>query len=516
MAAPAGEFPPEGSAPDTPHSLPRWRAWLLPALFGAYVAVLYGATAFLQQGLFERDGYFHARFAQLMPLRGFSRAFPWTQLSTWREHFCDKEFLYHLFMAPFTRLGPDPILGARIYAALLSVAVLVALWAVLRTHRIRYPLFFAALPLATGGLFIARLGMIRSHVLSMLLLVVGLHLMARRRWRALALLGFVYAWSYTVPFVLVLTVLPFALGLWLRGGILDLRLPVAAGLGAVLGLALHPYSPLTLETFLTYVQVWRLGLQGPGASGFELGNELYSYPWPVFFDIYPLLLILVGILGVVLVVGWRRLSAETAGLSLGALFWFGMTVASPRFAEYSVLLLAAACAWTTRDLLPVLEAPGGWLSQPRVRAAAACVALAVLAGFHARSMSFYRVYQSEAAPPRHFTGACAWMARNLAPGETVINLFWDDFPELFYDGARQTYLWGLDPTYSLREDPERALMLEGFRRHAFPLDAGQLKTCFHARHLVLRTARADRFFELNRPPFREVYRDDWAVVVALD
>jgi hypothetical protein len=108
------------------------------------------------------------------------------------------------------------------------------------------------------------------------------------------------------------------------------------------------------------------------------------------------------------------------------------------------------------------------------------------------------------------------MDRNLAPGQTVINLFWDDFPELFYDGHRQTFLWGLDPTYSLREDPEGARLLEQFRRHTIRLDAGVLAARFQARYLVLRAPRASRYHELDRAPFREVYRDDAAVVFALD
>lgn len=494
----------------------RRRSWTLAALFFLYATLLYGGTALLQRGLFERDGYFHARFAQLLPTRGLSRAFPWTQLSTWREHFCDKEFLYHLTMSPFTQIGNDPILGARIFAVLLSLAVLVALYCVLRAHRVRYPVYFTALSLATGGLFIARLGMIRSHVLSMLLLVIGLHFLLEKRWRALAILGFIYAWCYTVPFVLVLTAVPFALGMWFGGDRLDIRPSLAAGLGSVLGLAIHPYSPLTLETFFTYVQVFTLGLKGAGASGMELGNELYPYPWRVFFDIYPLLLILVPILVVLLLVFRRRLSPGTHGLGAAALFWFAMTVSTPRFTEYSVLLVAAACALVVRDLLPLLEEPGRWFSQPRIRMGAAVLALACLAGFHARSMSFYWVYQTEAAPPRFFKGACAWMEQNLAPGETVINLFWDDFPELFYDGARQTYLWGLDPTYSLREDADRARLLERFRRRGTRLDAQVLARQFHSHYLVLRAARASQYYELSLPPFREVYRDDSSVIYALD
>jgi hypothetical protein len=509
------------------------RPRILPSLFFAYAAALFGGTALLQAGLFERDGYFHARFARLMIERGLSRAFPWTQLSTWRQQFCDKEFLYHLLLAPFTWIGREPILGARIFAALLSVAVLAALWLLLRAHRLRWPLFFAALPLASGGLFIARLGMIRSHVLSMLLLLAGLHLMLRRDWKGLLGLGFLYAWCYTMPFVLVMTAVPFVLGAWAASRAsgprrpLEWRLPAAAGLGSVLGLAVHPYSPRTLETFLTYVQVFRLGLQGSGKAGLELGNELYPYPLPVFFDIYPLVLILVPvILAAAAWLAWRRRKAEpdTWGLVAALLFWFALTLPTPRFTEYSVLLMAAAAAFVARDAWEEL-AP--WFSlHPRAARTAGAAALALLLGFHLRAMGLdlrpigftgaYAYYQTKAAPPRFFTGAADWMAEHLAPGETVANLYWDDFPELFYDGWRQHYLWGLDPTYSLRADRGRTLMLERMRRRDQPLDGKLLALTLDTRYLVLRARRAVAYPELLRTPFREVYRDGSAVIYHID
>ncbi|GLH67550.1 hypothetical protein [Geothrix edaphica] len=495
---------------------PRLRRWGPLALLLLYVGLYYGLTAWQQAGLFERDGYFHARFAWMLPERGLSRAFPWTQLSTWRGQFCDKEFLFHLAMAPFARLGSDPILGARIFGALLAGAVMGAFYLMLRAQRVRHPLACAFLPLAMGGLFLARLGMLRSHVLSMLLLTLGLHLMLEKRYRAVFVLGFVYAWSYTVPFVLFMTAVPIALGRWLGREAFDWRLLLAAGGGSAAGLVLHPYTPLTLATFLTYVQVFRLGLQGAGTSGFELGNELYPYPWAVLLDIYPLLILLAALLLVVLVLARRRLTPATLGLGLAALAWFGMTARTPRFAEYSVLLVAAACALVLRDLLPLLEVRRWWASRRWLRLGTGALALALLAGFHARAVSFDRVYQSAYAPPRFFTGACAWMAQHLAPGETVINLFWDDFPDLYYDGYRQTFLWGLDPTYSLREDPDRARLLEHYRRHAAPLDAKTLTQAFHTRWLVLRTARAKGFPELELRPFRVAYQDASALVVTWD
>jgi hypothetical protein len=490
---------------------------VLTLLMFLYVFGLFGTTALLQDGLFERDGYYHARLAWMMPERGLSRNFPWTQISTWKDRYCDKEFLYHVAMMPFTRIGNEPILGARIFSTILSGSVIITLFFILRAHRVRWPLFFTALPLAMGGLFIARLGMIRSHVLSMLLVLLGIHFLLQRRWKAVFVLGFVYAWSYTVPFVLLMTAVPTAVGRWLWRDGLDWRSVAAAGLGSMLGLAVHPYSPITLETFLTYIQIFRMGLEGVGRSGFELGNEIYPYALPVFFDIYPLILILVPVLILLVVVLRKKLVPATMGIVFSALFWFGMTMESARFVEYSVLLLTIALAFVVRDSVGASDwFRKGLFRDRRARFAAALVMIGILIAFHVYSMKFYIYYQTKASPPRFFDGASAWMSRNLAPGETVINLFWDDFPDLFYAAPRQRYLWGLDPTYTIRYDLNKAVKLEQARRHLNLLDGRELERTFGSHYLILRASRVNRWPELRIPPFSVAYQDKLAVLYRID
>lgn len=496
-----------------PNSAPAGRTWIAPWLFFIYVTILFAATALFQDGLFERDGYYHARYAQLMPERGLSQSFPWTQLSTWRDSFCDKEFLYHALMMPWTQIGNNPILGARLFALLLSVAVIVSLYFLLRHYRCRWPLFFTALPFAAGGLFIARLGMIRSHVLSMALLMLGMHLLLKGRWRSLFVLGFVYAWSYTMPFVLVMTAVPFVIGRWLGKGGLDWKSPVAAGSGSLLGLVIHPYFPLTFETLLTYVQVFRIGMQGTETSGVELGNEIYPYSFSVFLNIYPLLVILVPVLIGFVIARRKKITPETFGVFAAAFFWFCMTAASPRFVEYSVMLIAIVCSFTARDTFsyhgPVLNFRNEKYNLHRY---ATWSSVILLLGFHIRSMQFYVYYQSEAAAPRFFKNASQWMEKHLPPGETVINLFWDDFPDLFYDGARQRYIWGLDPTYSIRLDYDKTIQLERFRRHQVFLDGVKLSSLLNSKYLILRTQRVGGFPELGFPPFQKVYGDSLAAI----
>ena len=89
-------------------------------------AVAWGALVFalLQWStphLVDRDSLYHARYAQLLPERGLSREFPWTQESVWRDAFSDKEFLFHALLVPFCR-GEDPAAGAKVAAWVLGMA----------------------------------------------------------------------------------------------------------------------------------------------------------------------------------------------------------------------------------------------------------------------------------------------------------------------------------------------------------------------------------------------------------
>ncbi len=63
------------------------------------------------------DPYYRA---QVSMLRGglFSKHFEWTQASLFKDHFADKEFLFHIFLMPFTALGE--LTGAKVATAFFS------------------------------------------------------------------------------------------------------------------------------------------------------------------------------------------------------------------------------------------------------------------------------------------------------------------------------------------------------------------------------------------------------------
>ena len=143
--------------------------------------------------------------------------------------------------------------------------------------------------------------------------------------------------------------------------------------------------------------------------------------------------------------------------------------------------------------------------------------MALLAGtvaLHLRCLRFYNVYRN-LNPAFQFRGATQWMARNLAPGAVVVNLDWDDFPELYYDGHRQRYIWGLDPTYSLRQDRALALRLEAYARGRAAVDAALLHRRLGGDFMIMRRNRVPGRPGLAEGRIPVVYSDKWALIFDL-
>ena len=502
--------------PSTEHPDPlrllrnRWLV-LLPL---AYVLIQFLSVYLGTAGLFERDGYYHARFANLLPSFGLSRDFHWTQFSTWNGQFCDKEFLFHVLMVPFTMDAAEPVIGAKIFAALLGAGVFAALYLVLRAHGARFPVLFALLPLCMGAPFLMRALMIRSHVLSMILLLVSLHFLLKQNWKALLAIGFLYAWSYTFPLLIVMTAVPFVAGRWLVEGKFDWKSPLAALAGVIAGLIIHPYSPHTLETFFTYLQVVGLGTANP-AQNIELGHEIYAISTREMLVHMPLYCILWAAL---LIAGLRRggkISANAMGALSAALFWHAMTMMYARFTEYSAPLLALAAGLVARDLAADVDFKALYARHQARVAGALITVVVLLAGTHALTMA--KVHeQNFGQPPPLYRGAKAWMEQNLNPGDTVAHLWWEDFRDLYYDCYRQNFIWGLDPTYTIRKDAKVAQILELMRKRQAPINphwiAGQLK----ARVLVMLQNNAVQHPELTHSQWKPVYADETAVIFALE
>ena len=524
--APASTLPALTSPPIA--SAPRARLFsrIGAAALILYFTIVFQGLQFSGAGVMERDGYYHARYSQMLPEFGFSRSFPWMDATRLRDNWCDKDVLYHVFLAPFCQDANDPISGAQWATVLLFGLILALSYVIAERLGMRFPVLLPAILGAGGALWWLRMLMVRSHVLSVIFLIIAMAIAyagaarrLRRPWLWMGILGFLYAWSYSTPLVLMWVAGAAAFGQWLGGGGLDWKTPLAAAVSIALGLLIHPFSPATLEVTLTILHIALTGMgmqQTAHASG--VGTEFHPLPFVEgFLRSETIVAILVVLSAIFAFQAWRRkqLRPATVAALCVALCALVMNFRFTRFAEYNIPAWAITAGMVWSDRFRDLDLSAFYRTQ-KLKAAAMLVAcVAIIAG-----LNWWTVYELQPVmakqPPVSFRGAARWMEQNLEPGEVVLNFWWSDWPELYYSAPRQRYTVGLDPQFLDRYDPERSQILDGMRTGQVPIDFNMLRETFRVRVMVISRRVAVHYPPLRSRKWKSAYEDEDAVVYWLN
>lgn len=232
------------------------RLWLLVGLAAFILAVVGGALLHHRSVLHDTDAYFHLAVGRAYAEHGVIDVLPWTRLSLLHDGFGDKEWFFHVFLAPFASLE-DPVQGGR-WALIVLGALLAAVIAAIAT-----PDLGRAAALLPLWIFYAstettwRLVRLRPELLSLLLLLLAVHCMSRGRERLLGVIALLYTLSYTAFHALLgLVGLAFAWLAWARPATPEnprqppWRMLLYAITGGLAGLVLHPHFPKNLEIWL--------------------------------------------------------------------------------------------------------------------------------------------------------------------------------------------------------------------------------------------------------------------------
>ncbi|MBI5366568.1 MAG: hypothetical protein HZA54_05995 [Planctomycetes bacterium] len=466
----------------------------------AYVALVFGACHAATPWLVDFDSYFHARFAHLFPQVGVIREFPWMTASFWSTHFFDKDFLFHVYLACFTWAEGEAglLLGAKLGTVALVVGIFAAFQRSARRLGLAWAPLWTFLLLSAGGLFLHRMLETRGHLMSVFLLMVSVPYLVEGRARPLFLLGFVYSWCYVAPHLVPCLFLAQAVPRWVRGGRFPAGALAASVLGVVAGLALHPQAPWSFQGWwisnvLILGSAWGLSRIPDLGLGAEFGSPA---AWHLLGSLTGTGLAWCG--GVLGAAWGRRAASERTLALLGlALAAFVLFAQSTKFVEYFAPLSVLFAASAIEDQL---GGAGAGVFGRRWKVGLG-VAAALLLGVHALALNFLAAdLRTVRAPYRE--EAAAWLRANVAERETVMNLNWQDFNELFFWAPRK-YLCGSDPTLMWVVDPEGAELVEGMRTGQRPFDAGVLGRHFGARYGFLNKqapAQAAIVEQLRRHP----------------
>jgi hypothetical protein len=466
------------------------------ALIGGVFWYLQFSTASLCCGDF--DAYYHIRWSRMLweSLRAgrFPPTFGALPLTTLNpKDYVDHHLLFHVLQIPFTFFS-DIQTGGKIAAWLFaSLAVFSCYWLIVR-NRLSYPLVWLVAVLGSAAPFLYRMNMGKAMSVSIVLMVVGIHLLFERKYIWLLPLAFVFALTYDMVFLLA-----FAAAVWLVVTLWQERslnrevasALVAFGLvlaGTALGFVINPYFPHNLQLLYEHAVI-KITAKGFSTS---VGSEWYPYDtWEFLGNC--------GVALVAMVAGYVAFRDSAAKERKRAFFFLLFSTALlvvnlrwRRFAEYFPPFAVVFAAFALEPLIrrarerhtasePVAateseaaaEASDDARADEEVRPATApaparveraraweiiivCTAFVLLC---APLVWYARVTSKDIADmahPNYYRGGMDWLSKNADRGEIIFNTDWDDFPKLFFYNPDFAYISGLDPTYLVDRDHEQA------------------------------------------------------------
>lgn len=452
-------------------------------LIGAVFWYLQFSTGSLCCG--DYDAYYHFRWSRMlwegMRTGHFPPSFDALPLTTLNpKDYVDHHFLFHVLQIPFTFFS-DFQTGAKIGTWLFAcLAVFSCYWLLVR-NRVSYPLVWLVAIIGSSAPFLYRMNMGKAMSVSIVLLVIGLHLLFERKYRWLLLLSFVFALTYDMFALLVVaTCFWFVVKVWHERalnrevGRAALAAFVLVPVGSVLGFVINPYFPHNFQLLYEHIIIKIT----PSDFTTTVGSEWYPYStWEFLGNC--------GVALAAMVVGYISFKDSASEgrqrallLMLFATLLMLVNMRWRRFAEYFppfAVLFAAFAAdplirrarelYTSRE--PAAESPEAagetHAHDPaRVENARAWEMIVVSMAFVLLAIpmvSYAKVTAQDIrgmAGPDLYKGGVEWLSKNAEPGELIVNTDWDDFPKLFFYNPRLAWVSGLDPTYLLDRDRKLA------------------------------------------------------------
>jgi hypothetical protein len=478
----------------------------------------------------DPDSFYHAKMALLTLKSGPVNEFPWLPFTTLADAYTDHHFLYHLILIPFVYLF-GPLVGLKVATVLLGALSIVVFYFVARKLCSRAWLaLISAMILATSMNFMFRMNLAKAASLSVIFLLLGVVMLARRRPVILAALSFLYVWAHgSWPLLLFLSIC-----FWLtdqsRSRLLkkeNLILLAAPWLGALAGLIINPFFPKNLN-FYWYQTVHAALINY--AKVINVGQEWFPYDPSIMFKQNGAVFITLILVAALWFAAWlwrerveRKIAADILSRQQSFLFFLLvvtgifllLAIKHQRHAEYFVplafLLSTVALDLLIRkfDLHLLLRLSFGAARHLMV---VGVIFLCLLFPFLAArdvwlvTKSFHQ--DKPLTPWTRFKQSAEWLRQRLPANTVIFHANWADFPVLFYQASEFRYIAGLDPTFFYLKDPSLFVVWRSAAENRVT-DLSKTIESFSARYVLARKDEAQFLFALaSDQDFRLVYEDE--------
>lgn len=499
---------PETPAQTSVEPTQSWREFLETEAAVRVIYLIFGFLAILMVMSFlqtrtdaiccgDWDGYYHIKWSSLL-WENF-RQFKWLPTFEWLpltvlnpRDYADHHFLFHLLQIPFLWFF-EPVTAAKVSTIFYGTLAIFSVYWLLFRYGIRHQLIWLAAIMTCSNAFFYRMNMGKAPPLTIIITVLGIHLLFQRNYVWLLPLMFAFVWTYSLfPLLLFAAIIWTVVIAWNERRF-EWRAIVYTTGGMVLGNIINPYFPQNLQLFFEHFWTkFKLGSDFAVA----VGGEWYPYSGMELLMNFPIALAAMLIGYILFMPRAGKVPEKAAFFLVFTTILLAAQFRSKRFAEYfpPFAILFASFAWQAftapkavelpedfkREIDPYLDAAKPTEGQAWWNAARTAsiwvigIALCIfwmynLIGIHRwgfdESGMIDNITSNE--PGDKYRRAMEWAtgldetgADNIPKGERIFNCTWDDFPKLFFYNTKHAYVYGLDPNYLYTSDPELYKLLK--------------------------------------------------------
>lgn len=499
---------PKIPAENTAEKKQTWREFLETEQAVRVIYLIFGFLAILMIMTFlqtrttaiccgDWDGYYHIRWSALLwenfqQFKGLP-TFEWLPLTVLNPtDYADHHFLFHLLQIPFLWIF-EPVTAAKISTIFYATLAIFSVYWLIYRYGVKHQLIWLAAILVCANAFYYRMNMGKAPPLTIIITVLGIHLLFQRKYAWLLPLMFAFVWTYSLfPLLLFAAIIWVIIIAWNERRF-EWRPLAYTGGGMILGNLINPYFPNNILLFVEHFnQKFKVGSDFVVA----VGGEWYPYSGMELLMNFPIALLAMLIGYILFVPRDGKLPEKAAFFLMFTTILLAAQFRSKRFAEYfpPFAILFAAFAWNAftspktvelpedfrREIDPYLDAPvlterEAWRDAAR-RATPWVVGIALcifwfynLTGLHSLGFNEAGMIDNITGnePADKYRGAMEFAtgldetgAENIPRGERIFNCTWDDFPKLFFFNTKHSYVYGLDPNYLYTENPDLYTLLK--------------------------------------------------------
>ncbi len=393
--------------------------------------------------LYDADGYLHIRMAEFLKNLGPHYNFHWARFSTFNGNFADKDFLYHVFLIPFT-FFKDIFFGAKTAAFMFAGFLFLGFYFILRKYTNKTILPFFLVSFFFSSHFLEAISSPRPLSLVILINLLAIHLIIQRKYIWLFFAGLFYSLIHvTSPLIICYAVIVELVRYFDKKEFYPKTI-IFSFLGILAGFLVHPNFPnnflvFYLNSILVPIYTVKTGVLELGAEFFPLSTREYLLQYP---------LIMIGVISIIYIAASKipKPRFETkVFLALGAVF-FVLSFTCQRYLSHGYLIMLTAFACYVSDFFDIKK------NFSKLSISALSILIIIL-GVNSFNGARYNALASRIING-HYEAAGRWMEKNVPAGELIFHANWSDSQYFIGLNPKDDYFVTLDPVYMYNKNPE--------------------------------------------------------------